>query len=149
MPIINRNNPQMGYLEAGNNQNGSVKSFYYLNYSQYYNMKIINYLLFLFQALKYEIFPREEESVYIFCCSLFQEKEFKNKNDINKVVRSNKKSYLNILCCPPPLTLYGPRFFTEHASFTFRPAGAVMFSMISVNSGSSETTEKRFSMKTF
>lgn len=39
------------------------------------------------------------------------------------------------------LTLYGPRFFTEQASFTFLPAGTVIFSIISVNSGSSATTE--------
>lgn len=34
-------------------------------------------------------------------------------------------------------TLYDPRFFTEHASLMLRPAGTVMFSMTSVNSGSS------------
>lgn len=37
------------------------------------------------------------------------------------------------------LTLYDPKFFTEHANFTLRPAGTVMFSMTSVNSGSSIT----------
>lgn len=37
------------------------------------------------------------------------------------------------------LTLYEPRFFTEHANLTFRPAGTVIFSMRSVNSGSSES----------
>lgn len=34
-------------------------------------------------------------------------------------------------------TLYDPRFFTEHASLMLRPAGTVIFSMTSVNSGSS------------
>lgn len=43
--------------------------------------------------------------------------------------------------CEMGLTLYEPRFFTEHASFTLRPAGTVMFSMTSVNSGSSRTAE--------
>lgn len=37
------------------------------------------------------------------------------------------------------LTLYDPRFFTEHANLTFLPAGAVMFSIVSVNSGSSKS----------
>lgn len=36
-------------------------------------------------------------------------------------------------------TLNEPRFFTEHDIRTFLPAGTVTFSMISVNSGSSET----------
>lgn len=34
-------------------------------------------------------------------------------------------------------TLNGPRFFTEQASFTFLPAGTVILSIISVNSGAS------------
>lgn len=36
-------------------------------------------------------------------------------------------------------TLKVPRFFTEHAIRTFLPAGTVTFSIISVNSGSSDT----------
>lgn len=40
-------------------------------------------------------------------------------------------------------TLNGPRFFTEQASLTFRPAGTVIFSIISVNSGSSDTARKK------
>lgn len=39
-------------------------------------------------------------------------------------------------------TLYDPRFFTEHASFILRPAGTVIFSMTSVNSGSSGSAAK-------
>jgi hypothetical protein len=35
------------------------------------------------------------------------------------------------------LTLYVPRFLTEQASLTLRPAGTVIFSICSVNSGSS------------
>lgn len=41
------------------------------------------------------------------------------------------------------LTLYDPKFFTEHASLIFRPAGTVIFSMVSVNSGSSDSAENR------
>lgn len=37
-------------------------------------------------------------------------------------------------------TLYDPRFLTEQASLTLRPAGTVTFSMTLVNSGSSTTT---------
>lgn len=33
--------------------------------------------------------------------------------------------------------MYVPRFLTEHASLMLRPAGTVIFSMTSVNSGSS------------
>lgn len=44
------------------------------------------------------------------------------------------------------LTLYDPKFFTEHANFTLLPAATVTFSIWSVNSGSSpfgaETKEK-------
>lgn len=39
------------------------------------------------------------------------------------------------------LTLYDPRFLTEHPSFTLRPAGTVTFVMGSVNSGSPAITE--------
>lgn len=41
------------------------------------------------------------------------------------------------------LTLKGPKFLTEHASLTFLPAGTVIFSMISVNSGPSCTAENK------
>lgn len=41
------------------------------------------------------------------------------------------------------LTLYEPRFLTEQANFIFLPAGTVMLSMTSVNSGSSVSTEMR------
>lgn len=40
-------------------------------------------------------------------------------------------------------TLKDPKFLTEQASFTLRPAGAVMFSISSVNSGSSDIAVKK------
>lgn len=40
-------------------------------------------------------------------------------------------------------TLYDPRFLTEQANLTFLPAATVMFSMMSVNSGSSTAARKQ------
>lgn len=45
--------------------------------------------------------------------------------------------------CANRLTLNDPKFLTEHPSFMFRPAGTVMFSICSVNSGSSTIAENR------
>lgn len=45
------------------------------------------------------------------------------------------------------LTLNEPKFLTEHAMRTFRPAGTVTFSIISVNSGSSTAENQKINLK--